>query len=151
MKKRILLSIISIVMLVSFSSCSDEYITEEHYHVTNVNGSTFINYEYTVNANNWVTQDGLNYYYASFQNQDITQYVENNGAVVAYVWEDERWNQLPYVFPYYSASEDATWGENIRFDWKKGEVTFIIQDLDGGLPEGMANVPTMYFKVCVMY
>lgn len=149
MKKISLISILS-AMLLLMVGCTKEYITHEHYYQTIVDGSTLLNYEYIVNPNDWVTEDGVGYYYASFNNQDITQAVEDNGAVVAYVWSDGRWNLLPYVFPYYSAAEDATWGENIRFDWKKGEVTFIIQDLDGGLPEGMENIGQMIFKVCIL-
>lgn len=109
-----------------------------------------VSYLYTVTASQWVTSATTPYYYATFENYDITPDVENHGMVVAYVLEDGRWNQLPYVFPYYSAAEDATWGENYRFDWTTNEVTFIVQDLDGGMPEDMANIPTCYFKVCVL-
>ncbi|MCQ2297345.1 MAG: hypothetical protein MJZ51_01855 [Bacteroidales bacterium] len=133
--KKILLPILACIVLAITSGCSKE--------VT-------LSYEYDVYPNNWITQAGLNYYYATFANSDITPSVAANGMVVAYVLEDGRWNQLPYVFPYYSAAENATWGENIRFDWRTGEVTFIIQDLDGGLPEGMESIDPMRFKVCVV-
>lgn len=149
--KKIFLPLLAFALLCLMSSCTKEYVTHEHNsYVTQINGATYINYEYTVYASDWVTEDGISYYYATFRNLDITQQVEDNGAVIAYVWDEGRWNQLPYVFPYYSAAEDATWGENIRFDWRKNEVTFIIQDLDGALPEGIANIDPMVFKVGIL-
>lgn len=135
--KKFLLPLLAILVLGITTGCTRED------HTTS--------YLYKVSYNQWVTQAGINYYYATFENYDITPDVENHGMVVAYVFEDGRWNQLPYVFPYYSAAEDASWGENIRFDWKTNEITFIIQDLDGGLPEGMNNIDDMHFKVVVMH
>lgn len=135
--KKFLIPVMIVLMAGLFSGCQKDVKMYTH--------------EYVVTADQWLTQDGLNYYYAPFQNQDITPSVESYGSVVAYVYDNNRWNPLPYVYPYYSAQEDKTWGENIRFDWKVGQVTFIVQDLDGGMPEGMNNFPTMTFKVCVLY
>ena len=45
------------------------------------------------------------------------------------------------------AAIQADGAENLRFEWEKGQVTFIIQDLDGYDPEDM--ISTISFKVCV--
>ena len=135
--KRFLLPVLAIVTMGLFAGCQKDVKMYTH--------------EYVVSADQWVTQEGLNYYYASFKNMDITANVEEYGSVLAYVHDEGRWNPLPYVYPYYSAAEDRTWGENIRFDWTRDEVTFIVQDLDGGLPEGMNQFPTLTFKVNVLY
>lgn len=149
--KRFLIPLLAVAMMLLASSCAKEYITEEHYHnTTNVYENVTSTTEYVVTANDWVTEDGLGYYYASYSNDNITEAVERSGIVVVYVFDDNRWNMLPYVYPYYSAAEDKTWAENIRFDWSVNEVTFIVQDLDGFMPEGMDNFPTMTFKVCVL-
>lgn len=133
--KKLFLPLVALMMMLLASSCSKD--------VT-------IAYEYTVYPNQWVTEPGINYYYATFENVDITPDVELDGMVVAYVYDDGRWNQLPYVYPYYSNAEDKTWAENIRFDWTTNEVTFIVQDLDGGMPEAINNSSVMTFKVCVL-
>ena len=147
--KRFILPLIAILLLGVTSSCTDEYYIYQNVTQT---------HEYTVSGSQWVTSDNVNYYYASFNNADITSAIEEHGTVVAYVFDDGRWNPLPYVYPYSITVEDQNTGElvditiaeNIRFDWTTNEVTFIMQDLDGGMPEGVGRLPTMTFKVCVL-
>ena len=149
--KKFLLPMLAVAMMGVATSCTKEYYYDEHDHNnTTVYENVTMTTEYYVKANDWVTEDGLNYYYASYSNDNITEAIERSGLVVAYVYDDGNWNMMPYVYPYYSAAEDATWAENLRFDWNTGVVTFIVQDLDGGLPEGMESFPDMTFKVCVL-
>ena len=64
------------------------------------------------------------------------------------------WNTLPFVYPLevYITDEQGNTHleiepENLRFEWEKGAVTFIIQELDGYDP--MRLNQTLSFKVCV--
>lgn len=138
--KKILLPLIALFALAITSSCSKD--------VT-------YTYDYVVNPGHWVTNANVNYYYASFQNADITPEVMEHGIVVAYVWDEnsKSWNQLPYILPItynFSDGSSATVPENLRFDWNTGVVTFILQDLDGVLPEGMADIPSYNIRVSVI-
>ncbi len=133
--KKLLLPLVAIMMLTFTTGCTDdiEMRTSEYY----------------VTAGDWVTSEQVSYYFSSWYCEDITPDVVANGAVMVYVYDQGRQNQLPYVLPYYSAEYDVTIPENIRFDWSLGNVTFIIEDLDGCLPEGMASIQPMTFKVVV--
>lgn len=152
MKKIVLFAVAALVLLTSTTSCIKEvvekrYVTEQN----NYYGSILNSYEFTIRSTDWITSATTPYYYATTQFPEINKDIEDNGVVVAYVWDQERWNLLPYVYPYYSESENATWGENLRFDWCAGEVTFILQNLDGGKPEGMANYPDIVVRVCIFH
>lgn len=110
-------------------------------------------HEYTVTASHWerTADDVSDHYVATFANRDITEEVVLTGAVNAYVLDKGCWNPLPYIRPYYSADYDVVIGESIRFRYEEGRVTFVLEDLDANLPEGINNMPTMTFRVCVMY
>ena len=145
--KKFLFPLLAVMLVGVMTSCDDYYIAQ---NLTQT-------HEYQVSASQWITKDGLGYYYAPFQNADITSDIEKYGMVTAYVYDDGRWNPLPYVYPYLANDVDAngqpiqvTVAENIRFDWTTNEVTFIVQDLDGGMPADMRNFPTLTFKVCVL-
>lgn len=85
------------------------------------------------------------YVFASFDAPEITENVVENGLVVAYFVDGDYNNQLPYVFPVVTATSDTIY-ENMRFDYKKGEISFIVEDSDMkfAIP---SNDRT--FKVCV--
>ena len=82
-----------------------------------------------------------------------------NGLVLTIVYDMQNqlgaWNTLPFIFPLELNVYDQHGifdhteiiPENIRFEWEKGMVTFIIQDLNGIDPANIANPYT--FKVCV--
>ena len=91
-----------------------------------------------------VCDDVEKYVFASFDAPEITENVIENGLVVSYFVDGEYDNQLPYVYPVPLLTD--TIYENMRFDYKKGVITFIIEDSDMGFA-----IPTneREFKVCV--
>ena len=88
--------------------------------------------------------DAEKYVYASFEAPEITENVIENGLVISYFVDGEYDNQLPYVYPVPLLTD--TIYENMRFDYKKGVITFIIEDSDMRFA-----IPTneRKFKVCV--
>ncbi|MBQ9311289.1 MAG: hypothetical protein IJ222_10590 [Bacteroidales bacterium] len=137
--------------------CTKEY---------NTYGSKMLVRDYNVVPAQWQRnmgdneQDAFNYLYVDLKNEDITQDVVDAGAVQAFVWNiyDSfnnlgAWNTLPYVIPIEIIQTDgggntttAIVAENMRFEWEKGKVTLVIQDLDGFDPEDM--VSTVSVRVC---
>ena len=148
-----------------FSGCTKEYITNEYYQ-----GSKVYARDFTVKPSDWqvnyadgdqITRED-NYLWAEFDNPDITQDAVDNGTVQAFIYtlydvtnNLGSWNPLPYVYPLLIEEKDGTGavinsyivGENTRFEYNVGKVTFIIQDLDGINPVDIAN--SMSIKVCV--
>lgn len=138
-----------------FTSCAPEYVTEEYYEVEE--GAGIHTYFYDVYPRDWVVEeasDGRKYLYAEFENLNISKSVLERGFVVAavsYVYNAktsaESWNNLPYVFPF-TTEEEVVVGENIRFEYEYHRLTFVIEDLDGVLPEVVTDPIT--FKVSVV-
>ncbi len=132
--------------------------TKEEYY-----GSQMFSRDYVVTPSQWQRNEGANnpgsenYLWADLQNTDITQAVVDGGAVQAFIYNiyDSynnlgAWNTLPYVYPlevYENGTDLVIVPENIRFEWERGKVTLIIQDLDGFDPENM--VSTINVRVCV--
>ncbi len=139
-KKLLLLPLMALLLLPT--GCRKEYITY---------GSQVRSHTYTVKANQWMQPAGENYYVSRWENADITREVMENGAVEAYVFNNDTWHGMPYVYPYYSAEYDITVAENYRFEYSEGHVYFILEDLDGVLPEGIEYLPDVQFKVSVIY
>lgn len=151
----------ALAILALAQGCTKEYIT-------NYNGAKVYARDYTVTPQDWtynyadgneVARDD-NYLWAEFDNPDITQNVVDNGTVQAFIYTEvgdiKTWNPLPFVYPLHIVKTDKTTGtviddyiigENTRFDYNVGKVTFIIQDLDGINPEEIVN--SMSIKVCV--
>lgn len=133
------------------ASCTKEYYTEEYY-----SGSQITSYVYEIQPSEWQTEsasDGRNYLYAEIENPDITDELVNNGMItssVYYVYNQEKnlgsWNDLPYVFPC-TINDSTVVGENIRYEYEPGYITFVIEDLNGLTPEQMKGSIT--FKVNV--
>lgn len=140
LKKLLLLPLMALLLLPT--GCRKEYITY---------GSQVRSHTYTVKANQWMQPAGENYYVSRWENADITREVMENGAVEAYVFNNDTWHGMPYVYPYYSAEYDITVAENYRFEYSEGHVYFILEDLDGALPEGIEYLPDVQFKVSVIY
>lgn len=140
LKKLLLLPLMALLLLPT--GCRKEYITY---------GSQVHSHFYTVKANQWVKPANANYYVSRWENADITpDVVDANGAVVAYVFNNGTWCSMPYVYPYYSADYDVTIAENYRLEYSEGYVYFILEDLDGALPEYIENLPDVEFKVSVI-
>ena len=141
------------------TSCTKEYVTKEEYITENhYDGAQIFTQEYTIEPNEWVLDqydDGRPYLYVEINNAKITDEVMNYGVVLGYIWYTyniesnfSSWNTLPYVFPLYIEKYDVTVPENIRFEYEKGKVTFVIEDLDSENPE-LPGGP-LIFKVAVI-
>ena len=154
--KHIILPIMAAFLL--FSGCTKE---------VNYYGAQIETYRFNINPAEWIRVEGNNlpgannYLYCEKDVPAIDQQVFDYGTVQAYVWNvydqatnSGAWNTLPFVYPLevLEQTEDGGYnryviGENLRFEWEKGKVTFIIQDLDGFKPEDM--VSTISVKVCI--
>lgn len=143
MKKRTLILpvLMALVLGLSMTSCSDEYFGD-----SNTRAMTT-----TVYWNDWVDDGQTAYLYAEVPWDAITTEVLNFGTVVAYVFDGDYQCPLPYVIPitYTTATGAITVPENIYYDLSPGKVTFRMQDLDGGIPEGLTNSAPMTFRVVV--
>ncbi|MCQ2960217.1 MAG: hypothetical protein MJ198_08530 [Bacteroidales bacterium] len=150
---------IAATLLFVATGCENEYITKEYY--TNVYGSQVSTNEYVINPRDWQEgqyDDGRKYLYVACENRDITDKIMQNGAVLAYMWftydvesNSSSWNLLPYVYPYSYTNDKGEVvyvGENFRFEYEKGSVVFIVEDLDGCVPDKM--VAESIFKVVVI-
>ena len=148
MKKTILPLLAVIALAFSFSAC-------EH--------QTLRSTEVTVQPYEWVTNNNVNYYFATFRWDELDPDVVDYGLVNAYLVNNQTGIQdmLPLVTPitYYNLDFDGdgiadydsyTIAENIRFDIHYGEITFIIQDQDGGLPLDMESTTPMTFRIVAL-
>ncbi len=155
----------AIALAALLCGCTKEYITNEYYQ-----GAKVYARDFTVKPGAWMAnyQDGGdiaredNYFWAEFDNPDITQDAVDNGTVQAFIYTVYdvvnnlgSWNPLPFVYPLLIEEKDNNGAvvnsyivpENTRFEYNVGKVTFIIQDLDGINPVDIAN--EMSIKVCV--
>lgn len=140
MKKAILPIVAAIALALGFSSC-------EH--------QTMETMEVTIYPGNWVKPASANYYMATVYWDELDEDVVDYGTVNAYLLDGGRQNLLPYVYPIDYSTYDENGNvieniivpENLRYDYRYGEITFILQDLDGMMPEGMENIPNMTFRV----
>ncbi len=98
--------------------------------------------------NQWRTEG--NHLAITFDWDAITTDVLNYGTVDAYVYEGSHQCPLPYAYPMGQVSyDDGTFDylvEQLRFDVEPGKITFIMQDLDGNLPEGLENSAPLTFR-----
>lgn len=151
MNTKHLIPILAVAFISLFSSCKREVVHETVVNEITKEVAATVTEEVTVRAKDWIEDSEANYYYATYDCSSLTKDVDSYGAVIVYYYDNEgRWNMLPYVTPYYSDEMDDTWAENIRFDWEHGKITFIVQDLDGGLPENIQLMPDLYFKICII-
>lgn len=152
--KKLILPLFALLMLAT--GCTKEYY-----------GSQIETYQFNITPSEWQRNEGQNlpgannYLYCTKNISGIDNEVFNRGTVQAYCWNvyDQQhnlgaWNTLPFVYPLeiLVTEDDGSLSriivpENLRFEWEKGQVTFIIQDLDGYDPEAM--VSTISVKVCV--
>lgn len=139
--KFILPLLAAVLMGVSMTSCSDEYFGDSNTRAMQV----------TVYWNDWVDDGQTSYLYAEVPWNAITIDVLNYGNVAAYVYDGDYQCPLPYVIPvtYTTASGNIVVAENISYDLSPGKITFRMQDLDGGMPEGLTNSAPLTFRVVV--
>ncbi|MCR5519691.1 MAG: hypothetical protein K6F21_05110 [Bacteroidales bacterium] len=160
--KYLKLIIAAVAAITLFQGCTKEYITKQY--VTNeYNGAIIYTTDYNVLPGDWKKNEGAdlpgsdNYYYATFDNENITDKVIALGTVHAYIYAiyDQAqnlgsWNPLPFVYPVQvtnDKNEIVVIPENTRFEYELGKVTFILQDLDGYDAEAITN--GMSIRVCV--
>jgi hypothetical protein len=85
------------------------------------------------------------YIYCTYQCKEIDRNVMDDGAVAVYLVDSkEGVNPLPYAFTVESKSDFIL--ENIRFNVKKGFITFVVEWDDADIYEIDYD---MKFKVCV--
>lgn len=107
---------------------------------------------FTITPGEWNTNSNVGYAYVEKPFHELDEYVIQQGAVMAFYIDGDGYdNQLPYLAPYYSDSDndgiDELYFENIRYDLARGCITFIIQQSDLA-----CLVPTqnLRFKVCII-
>lgn len=145
MKKAILPIMAAIALAFTFSSCEHQSMRAT---------------EVTIMPGEWVTNSNVNYYYATVRWDELDADVVDYGIVNAYLVNTLTGVQdmLPLVTPmtYFNVDFDGdgivdystyTTPENIRFDIRYGEITFIIQDQDGGMPLDMDKTQPMTFRI----
>ena len=157
---RFILPLVAMALLAT--GCTKEYVSYNY-------GAQVETIRVNVNPGDWQFNEGSrlpggqNYYYCTVDIPSITAEVFDYGTVQAYVWNiynvDQNlgaWNTLPFVYPLevFVENDDGTQSlvivpENLRFEWEKGKVTFIIQDLDGYDPVRIGS--PLSFKVNITH
>ena len=140
--KKALIALVSCMFLL----CGCSY---EKYEI----GTDMVVSYYTITPNQWVKENtGVGFqYYCTIRNKDITKNVIDDGAVLAYYLDPEFGTDhlLQYSFPVKDLDTGKKITQNIRYEVKRGEITFVLEWSDGvayEIPEGA----DYEFKVCVM-
>jgi len=162
--KALKLFVSALAIFVMAQSCTKEYITNEYYQ-----GVGIYSRDYIITPSDWTVnyEDGKdiarhdNYFWAEFDNPDITENVVKAGTVQAFIYTESEdgaiksWNPLPFVTPIQITEYDDNnnpinsyiLAESIRIEYNVGKITFILQDMDGINPADIDNDMTV--KVCV--
>lgn len=152
-KVKILISALAVALLgLTAASCDRDPISFESSNSRNMEAVIYFN-----EWRDYVSVDGSGnvieqYKYVSYDWDAISSDVLNYGTVTAYVKEhqSDRQNQLPFVYPLgwitYDDGTQLPLIENLRYDIEPGKITFIMQDLDGDLPQGLENTPPLTFR-----
>lgn len=145
-KARFLLPVMAALLIGAFTtSCDREPVAFES---TNTRVM-----QQTIYWNQWrdYVNNDVNYKYVTLDWDAITTDALNYGSVVAYVYDGENQCPLPHVTPitYNTTTGPIVVAENIRFDLEPGKITFIMQDLDGALPDGLENTAPITFRAVV--
>ena len=105
---------------------------------------------YTVEPNKWLSANGIDYSYASYENVDITPNVIENGCVTAYfVDADGRDNPLPYEIYRQDATNGNYYSETFTYDVEAGCITFKFEASDFDNAASLSQYGNITFKVCV--
>jgi len=144
MKKLLLFAIVTTAMLSGCTrECDHDFAAIDTYYFTVRHA----------NPNQWSSEaappngDGP-YFYATFNESAITDYVIESGVVLCYVIENGRDNILPYLRPWGFNNFNEPFFQNIRFDIERGKITFIIEASDMNFP--FAPALDFEFKVVVI-
>ncbi|MBP5526885.1 MAG: hypothetical protein J6X79_00360 [Bacteroidales bacterium] len=139
--KLILPMLLALVLGFTMTSCESEYFGD-----TNTRAMTT-----TIEWTQWVDDGATAYLYVDVPWDAITADVLNFGNVSAYVYDGEYQCPLPYIVPitYTTATGNVVVPENITYDLSLGKISFRMQDLDGGMPEGLTNSAPITFRVVV--
>lgn len=133
--------LLALFMGVMGTSCSDEYFGDSNTRVMEV----------TIHWNEWYDDGVTSYLYVDAPWQAITPDVLRVGNVAAYVYDGDYQCPLPHIYPvcYNTPGGNVYVPENITFDLSPGKVSFRMQDLNGGMPEGLENSAPITFRVVV--
>ena len=111
-------------------------------------------WQYTVTPAQWITNAYLDYYYAPFENVDITQDVVDNGCVMVYIIDSEN-RQAPLPCEIFrsgqnDAGETVLYSDNFTYDIQRGIITFKFQASDFDNDASIGEYGNITFKVCVL-
>ncbi len=139
--KRFLFPVIAMLLLFATSSCEKSFV-----------GPAISTHYYTVQPTQWVTNPQVGYYYATFNDADITNNAIDNGMVMVYYLNKDgnACYDQPLPFIYYNVDGDVYWEEQFSYDLNPGQVTFKFSCSDFNLEESLAYVQPMEFKVVVI-
>lgn len=131
----------ALLMGVSMTSCESEYFGDSNTRVM----------QSTIYWNQWIDDGQTPYLYCELDWPALTPDVLTYGSIVAYVYDGDLQCPLPHVIPitYTTATGDIVVPENIRYDLQVGKITFIMQDLDGEMPEGITNSAPLTFRAVI--
>ena len=140
-KTRFILPVLAALLLsIGMTSCEEEYFGDSNTRVMEVT------------IDRWYDDGQMPYLYHEVSWNALTTDVLTYGNISAYVYDGDYQNPLPYIVPItynLAGGGVAIVPENIRYDLMPGKITFIMQDLDGNMPEGVASIPPMTFRVVV--
>ena len=140
--KKALVILSFIAAAISLSSC-------------HIEGATIRTEEYFIEHGAWQISNGTDpkdvYLYVTCEADFINKKACEDGSVNAYLWLEgsKCWTPLPYLsmYPHTSGMSTTIIAENIRFEYAPGEITFIVQDMDGLVPDPLVDDYT--FRVTV--
>ena len=139
------------LLVLGTSGCKkDVHMHTSYYTVQAYNPNPSYNYE------GWLSDDKLGYLYASFENEDITPDLIENGCVLAYfIDSDGRDNPLPYEVFYQYDNSYSYYSDTFTYDvesvaGKTGIITFKFQTSDLENTTSIAKWGNVSFKVCVL-
>ena len=136
--KKILFTICMAIVMFAVSGCKKDVHMSVSY--------------YTVEQNKWLTSNNLDYYYAAYENIDITKRIMENGCVSVYLVDaDGRDNPLPCEI-FRSWDNNGTtnyYSDNFSYDVEPGVITFKFQSSDFSTNQSVSTLGNVVFKVCV--
>ncbi len=109
--------------------------------------------EFTVTNDQWVVDQQTDDLVCSLRWDVITDYVLKCGNISAYLYEGTRQVPLPYVYPvtfFDNAGNTYVRPLEVRFDFEKGVISFIITDCGEYLTDPV-TLKTMRFRAVCTY
>ena len=144
MRKFILPVLTALVMGLTCTSCERDDVIESVNTVWS---------EFTVTNDMWVVDQNTDDLFCSMQWDVLDDYVLKCGNVQAYIYEGERQVPLPYIYPVTfvdNNGNDQVRPLNIRFDFEKGVITYIVTDC-GEFLTNPVNLYTMRVRAVCTY